>query len=333
MQSGDDAEEYLPQGRHVLPACPHEGTAWIRPVDPDTVSFTLEQGDEARLYVVNVQDGSCHQAYAFYRPPQTANVWKNCEALINQGSIFTLVRHAPDRYVVSDVGNGRTVELPVRPDGRIAIDTVPDFWADRDCIIYLNHSANLSDESLIVACDWEGNVKWQMGLSVAFPDLYIYLWELSICPQPDGSFIVFFDGEAYPANRESELTLGLFWVRRDGTLLEAYRLLWRPDIMPEEAYDHIDGGGGFLVGDRPVLVAHLSESSVVRGREGPPFVINAPEVAADKLALHGVALAGARVIIGHGERGLTVHDLRRRTGLEPTLPEQDDGPTGLEPSL
>jgi hypothetical protein len=242
------------------------------------------------------------------------------------------VRYAPDRYVVTDVGGQRSIELPIRPGAQAAIDTVTDFHADERRVVYLNDSSDLSSHSLIVACDWTGAVKWTRGLEDAFPGLYIYLWETCLCTTEDGDFLVYVSGEAYPEGRDTELTVGLLRFQADGTLRDAFRLPWRPAIMPEEAYDHIDGGGGFMFGDRPILVAHLQESSVLRARTGERLVIEAPVQQPSAVLFHGAFEVDGRLVIGHGERGLTVHDLWGRTGLEPARPSGDER-SGFEPTL
>jgi hypothetical protein len=331
--NADELERRLGPSRLLSPQEPAvDTTAWIRSVDSGTISFTIQDSDQAHLYILSIRDGSCRRVFSCPRPAQTSNVWKTCEIQSSGGRLYTLTSPAPDRHVVTDVSQARTVELPIHPPPDAAIDTVADFWADASRIVYLNLANPLSDEHLVVACDWEGRVEWTLGLGAVFTDIFIYLWEVSLCPQPDGTFIVFFNGEAYPEGRDSELTVGLLWLRGDGSILESFRLPWWPAIFSEGIHNHIDGGGGFLLDHQPVLVAHLFDSGVLRTRTGTPLEQKAIHTTHGHTKFIGTVNTGEYLVIAQGNQGVSVYDLRGRSGLEPSL-RDPDGPSGLEPSL
>ncbi len=297
---------------------------WLRAVDEQTVSFTLESGEFAHLYMVEISTGVCSLALSLERPVPTGKVWKSCEMLVSQGRTYALLRHELHRYGVRDLASDREVALPILPAPESRVDTVADFWANADRVVYLNEATHLTGRAMVVACDWYGNVRWTVGVDDAFPQTYLYLWEAALCAQSDGSFLVFFNGNAFG---EDELWVGCLWISPDGELQQALQLPWSA-VAPD---DHIDGGGAFLLDGRPHLVAHLQQSTIVRGLEGETLVL--PEFGeAGPLTFTGIAPLGDRVVVAVSGGGLAVLQAIQTSGAEPTL-HQLDRRTGLEPTI
>ncbi|MNS12932.1 hypothetical protein D3C72_445100 [compost metagenome] len=303
--------------------------AWLRPVDRSTVSFTVESGSQAHLYTLNVDTQQCTHVTSIERPQPTANIWKSTEMVLRDEGVFALHRHAPDCYEVIAIAGNRKVTLPIHPAASSSVDTITDFWPDSSGIVYVNQASDTIESSLIVACDWSGQVLWQIGLQDVY-DRHVYLWNTALCPLEDGSFLAYINGESYPESEPSELVVGLIWFTRQGEVLDAYFNPWF-DLSPD-FNGHVEGGGGFLLAGRPILVVDLSDGTIIRDKEGH-MLLELPGTAENScVPMTGVIAVGDRVIVGRGAGGLSVFEFTGPSGLEPALPE-GLSKTGLEPAL
>ena len=295
----------LANERAIRPACVPSGVGVrLRPLDREHVALTVVEAGHARVLTLSLKDEACAQVFEFSHPPLHDS---DHDFLLQDGCIYRLTCEKPARYAVTDLERERTLALPVCPARYDQGATVADFWADADSVVYVNWEGVLAADSFVVCCDWQGAVRWKVGLASVFPDMFLYLWDATLSRQADGSFLVYYNGEGFP---DANLVCGLLWVAQDGTVRDATRVSWRPEMMADDdVTEHLGTGTGVLVGTHPVLVVHSWSGRVfVRTHQGTRTVLR-PEGSETPLqGIEGTATAGDHVVVGLGDASLMVFE-------------------------